>query len=54
MNGTASRRATRRTGPAHAPICMSKSRFNTTLYDGQVDELPADAISFRRSHGCRD
>ena len=34
----------RRTGPALAPICMSKSLFNATLRDGQADGLSVDAI----------
>lgn len=33
-----------------APVRLSRSRFNTTLRNGQVGGLPVDAIPFRRNN----
>jgi hypothetical protein len=42
----------RRTGPALAPFCMSISRFNATLRDGDAVGLRVDAIPKEGVTGC--
>jgi hypothetical protein len=51
-HGTVGRESVRRTGPALAPIRMSKSRFNVTLRDGQSVGLQVEAIPQEGVTGC--
>ena len=40
-------------GCSHAPIHLSKSRFNATLRDGQAVRLPVDAFRSEAIHQVR-